>query len=526
MSESASHTTFEAPSLEEVIALFPNYEVHSLIACGGMGAVFHATQRSLDRDVAIKILPREFAQDTEFVAGFEAEAKAMARLNHPNLIGVYDFGDAADMLYIVMEFVPGTSLYAAAHGHKVEQAEAIRIVSAVCRGLANAHQYGILHRDIKPSNILLDSNTNPKVGDFGLASSMDKRIEEGEQIFGTPGYTAPEVIDPPHIFDQRADIFSVGVMLYELLTGVTPNGEKPVSALPPVSHPRLRAIIQKATNPNPALRYTTADELANELDKIATVANNPLLAATARKSAKPFAHQRRTIKQSSSGGGGFIWLILLVLLGAGGYYYYTQIHLPGQNTNNPSGEPPAETISNTSTAQKPTRRKTVAEEGVQPKDDVDQFFVRVEGVMRGRIASDLQNYRQALKQNVEEFETSARQVITGLDATKTAGLFAELNSAKEAWAKENYLLPDALPGTLSNYTAIQQLFAQSQLNQAKSRNRFYSKLQSEQAQYVRGLEKQIRRYQEEQDHIAASLLQKEIARLNSEPGYYEFLMTQ
>jgi serine/threonine protein kinase len=525
MSESAPHTTFEAPNLDEVIELFPSYEVHSLIACGGMGAVFHATQRSLDRDVAIKILPREFAQDAEFVASFEAEAKSMAKLNHPNLIGVYDFGDAADMLYIVMEFVPGTSLFAAAHGHKVEQTEAIRIVSAVCRGLANAHQYGILHRDIKPSNILLDSNMNPKVGDFGLASKMDKRIEEGEQIFGTPGYTAPEVIDPPHVFDQRADIFSVGVMLYELLTGVTPNGEKPVSALPPVSYPRLHAIIQKATNPNPALRYNSADELANELEKVATVANNPLLAATARKSAKPFVHHRRTIKQSSSGGG-FMWLILLILIGAGGYYYYTKIHLPGQKTDKPSDASPAQTVSSTATVQQPTRRKTVAEEGVTPKDDVDQFFVRVEGIMRDRIMADLQNYRQALEQNIVDFETSARQVITGLDVTKTAGLFAELNSAKEAWAKDNHFLPDSLPGTLGNYTPIQQLFIQAQLKQSRDRNRFYSKLQSEQAQYVRGLEKQIRRYKEEQDHIAASLLQKEIARLKSERGYYEFLMAQ
>ncbi len=516
MSESVSHTTFEAPSLEEVIALFPNYEVHRLIACGGMGAVYHATQRSLDRDVAIKILPREFTQDAEFVAGFEAEAKAMAKLNHPNLIGVYDFGDTSDMLYIVMEYVAGTSLYAAAHGHPVEQAEAIRIVAAVCRGLANAHQFGILHRDIKPSNILLDSNINPKVGDFGLASSMDRRIEVGEQIFGTPGYTAPEVIDPPHVFDQRADIFSVGVMFYELLTGVTPNGQHPISALPPVSHPRLRAIIQKATNPNPNLRYNTADELANELEKVATVVNNPLLAAAAKKSAKPFVHQRKVIQKSSSGGG-FFFLTVLLLTGAAGYYYYSQIYLPQQK----------ESINSTiqTSYQEPTRRKTVAEEGVKPKNDVDQFFVRVEGIMKERIAPDLQTYRQLLQENTEQFETAARETINRLDASVSPALLAELDAAKEAWTQQKYLLPDALPQTLGKQPAIQKLFEQAQIKQSQNRGQFSMKLTSEQAQYIRGLEKQIRLYKEGQDEVAANLLQKEVTKLQTQPRYYEFLMT-
>jgi len=110
MSESENEGTFEAPGVEEVAALFPAYEVHSLIACGGMGAVYRATQRSLDREVAIKILPREFSNDQEFRSGFESEAKAMGKLNHPNLIGVYDFGEVDGMLFIVMEYVHGQSL--------------------------------------------------------------------------------------------------------------------------------------------------------------------------------------------------------------------------------------------------------------------------------------------------------------------------------------------------------------------------------------------------------------------------------
>ena len=525
MSENVSHTRFEAPSLEEVISLFPTYDVHRLIACGGMGAVYHATQRSLERDVAIKILPREFAQDAEFVASFEAEAKAMAKLNHPNLIGIYDSGDTSGMLYIVMELVVGTSLYAACHGHAVEQAEAVRIVAAVCRGLAHAHQYGILHRDIKPSNILIDANTNPKVGDFGLARSLDKRIEEGEQIFGTPGYTAPEVISPPHAFDQRADIFSVGVMLYELLTGITPNGEVPVASLPPVPHPRLRAVIHKATHPDPSQRYNSADELADELEKIAVLANNPLLVASPRKTAKPFVQHKKTFHQKSSGGG-FIWFLLVVLLIAGVYYFISRNQSEGDATPVPPTIGSARPSSSNDSAQPPVRRKTAAEEGIRPNADVDAFFIRLEGMVRDRMAVDIQTYRSAMNQEADAFFSSASQIISRTAASQSAVMSAELQSVRESCARQNNLLPDALPGSLGNQPELQQLFSDAQLKQLKERNRYQFKLRSEQAQYIRSLEKQIREYQREQDHIAAGMLQTEISRIHSEPGYFEFLMTR
>lgn len=276
----ASHAIFEAPDLHEVAGLFPSYDIYSLIACGGMGAVYHGNQRSLDRHVAIKILPRAFSNDPEFRVIFEAEAKAMAKLNHPNLIGVYDFGEVEGLLYIIMEYVPGSSLYQVSHGRVVHQDDALKMVISVCRGLAHAHEHGILHRDIKPSNILMDTNATAKIGDFGLASNLGKQVQEGEQIFGTPGYTAPEVIEPPHIFDHRADIFSIGVMLHEMLTGITPNGVDPIAPLPPGTNPKLRTIIQRASNPNPAARHTSADELAAELEKVAATPYNPLLATT------------------------------------------------------------------------------------------------------------------------------------------------------------------------------------------------------------------------------------------------------
>jgi serine/threonine protein kinase len=531
-----SHTaTFQAPELEEVAALFPSYDIHGLIACGGMGAVYHANQRSLERDVAIKILPREFSQDQEFRVSFEAEAKAMAKLNHPNLIGVYDFGDVAGLLYIVMEYVPGSSLYSLSHGRVVEQGDALKIVIDICHGLAHAHDYGILHRDIKPSNILLDVSGSPKIGDFGLASKMGNQIQEGEQIFGTPGYTAPEVIEPPHTFDQRADIFSVGVMLYELLTGVTPDGQKPISSMPKIPNPKLQAIIQRATHNDPNARHTSAEELAKDLEKIAAMPHNPLLAAAASKGrpaggALGRRHMPvRKVSSSSSSGTGFLILLLLIAAGAVYYFVFMQSGDP-EPVEAPriQNRPAPNATNNTSTIPvppKPVRRKTAAEQGVKPIDDVDAFFVRVEGIMKDRIKDDLETYHQSLKANTTEFETQAKKALSSLDAGTASAVSPKLDAALQAWKGDNYKMGEVLPDALSKISAIQELYSIYYSNQLKSRSRIYQKLISEQATYTRGLKSQIDRYRQQKDPVAVSLLEKEVARLNSEPGYYEFIVS-
>ena len=134
MDSSTPQTTFQAPEIEELRQYFPAYELGGFIAQGGMGAVYSAQQKSLDRPVAIKVLPRQLGADPQFRASFEAEAKAMAKLNHPNLIGVYDFGDADGMLYIVMELVEGKSLHHSAYGKLIDQMSAAEIISAICRG--------------------------------------------------------------------------------------------------------------------------------------------------------------------------------------------------------------------------------------------------------------------------------------------------------------------------------------------------------------------------------------------------------
>ncbi len=257
---------FTPPELDEIAALLPAYEVLSLIAKGGMGAVYHARQISLDRDVAIKILPRHFGNDAEFRASFEAEAKSMAKLNHPNLVAIYDFGQIDGMLYIIMEMVQGKSLYYSCYGQIIDPTETIRIVSAICDGLAHAHENGILHRDIKPANILLTPKAVPKISDFGLARPVNDG--ESETVFGTPGYTAPEVIHNPSAVDESTDIYSVGAILYQMLTGDLPEETYvPASALVECD-PRFDEIILKAMHPDPAMRYRSADAMATALRAI------------------------------------------------------------------------------------------------------------------------------------------------------------------------------------------------------------------------------------------------------------------
>jgi len=277
MSLDSNPADFTPPAVEEIADLLPAYEVLSFIAKGGMGAVYLARQKSLDREVAIKILPRHYGEDADFRASFETEAKSMAKFNHPNLIGIYDFGQVDGLLYIIMEMVKGKSLYHSAYGKTIDPDEAARIVSGICKGLTSAHSHGILHRDIKPANILLDPQASPKIGDFGLARPVGDH--ENDSAFGTPGYTAPEVVNNPSAVDESTDIYAVGVILYELLTGKLPESIYTPASTIAGCDPRFDQIIRKATHPTPAMRYRAAEEIANALEDIRQnkKPTNPLL---------------------------------------------------------------------------------------------------------------------------------------------------------------------------------------------------------------------------------------------------------
>lgn len=350
MDQAQQDQTFVPPTPEELVPLFPAYEIESFIASGGMGAVYQARRRSLDRPVAIKILPREFGADEQFRASFEAEAKAMARLNHPNLIGVYDFGDIDGMLYIIMELVHGKSLYHSAYGVAIEQKEAARLVTGICRGLTHAHQAGILHRDIKPANILLTMDAQPKIGDFGLARPVGHEHDDDEIIYGTPGYSAPEVLNHPEAVDQRTDLYAVGVLLYELLTGqLPPDPWQPPSTFAKID-PAFNNILRRATHPSPELRYADPNELGDELEDIlkrlegnvlrrspAVPITSPLATAVGQKiSRTPGVHSVPSLVKKPSNSGAIAAVIVIAVV-VGGLLGFL---MPGGGNPAPIASPP------------------------------------------------------------------------------------------------------------------------------------------------------------------------------------------
>src|SRR3954454_1398637 len=158
-----------APTIEQVAAAFPHLEVLALIGHGGMGAVFKVRQPKLDRLAALKLLPHSLATDPAFASRFEREARLLARLNHPNIVAVYDHGQAGEFFYLLMEFVDGVNLRQAMRASRFTSDQALGIVPKICEALQYAHDEGVLHRDIKPENILLDGKGRVKLADFGIA---------------------------------------------------------------------------------------------------------------------------------------------------------------------------------------------------------------------------------------------------------------------------------------------------------------------------------------------------------------------
>jgi serine/threonine protein kinase len=273
MSEEAPHhhpPPFDVPSVEEMNALLPQYAFEKLAAYGGMGAVFKGRQRSLDRPVAIKILPPEFGAELTFAERFKSEARAMAKLNHTNVVGVYDFGiTTGGHLYLVMEWIEGPTLHELIHKGSIPVRKVAHLGMQLCDALAYAHSHKILHRDIKPGNIMINQDDQVKVADFGLARPITGEAEENP--FGTPDYAAPEIMARQAV-DQRADIFAAGVVIYEMLTGRVPkNPRRSVTEYAPVSK-RWDELIDQATHPDPAKRIQDALDLRARISQVITQA--------------------------------------------------------------------------------------------------------------------------------------------------------------------------------------------------------------------------------------------------------------
>ncbi len=264
---------FTAPTPEELAKHFPHLEIIELLGQGGMGAVYKAREPDLDRLVAVKILPPEAARDPAFAERFHREARALAKLNHPNIVAVYGIGQAEGLYYFIMEFVDGVNLRQLIRSGECQPEEALRIVPQICEALQFAHDEGIVHRDIKPENILLDKRGRLKIADFGLARLFgpprtDYTLTGPQQVMGTPNYMAPEQMDDPLKVDHRADIYSLGVVFYEMLTGELPRGRFAPPSKKVQVDVRLDEVVLRALEQQPERRYQQASEVKTDVEII------------------------------------------------------------------------------------------------------------------------------------------------------------------------------------------------------------------------------------------------------------------
>jgi tRNA A-37 threonylcarbamoyl transferase component Bud32 len=282
-------TRWTPPSVETVAAAFPQLEVLQLIGVGGMGAVYKARQPKLDRFVALKVLPQTLAGDAAFAERFNREARVLARLSHPNIIAVFDFGQSGGFFYLLMEFVDGVNLRQAMKAGRFSPQQALFLVPKICEALQFAHDEGILHRDIKPENILLDTRGRVKIADFGIAKLIGEKIKGATltasgMVVGTPHYMAPEQLEHPQDVDQRADIYSLGVVFYEMLTGELPIGRfAPPSQKTPVD-PRVDAVVLQALEKERERRQHNAAEVKTEIEQITAIAPPAVAAVPPRTS--------------------------------------------------------------------------------------------------------------------------------------------------------------------------------------------------------------------------------------------------
>lgn len=257
------------PELAELQQLVPEFELQSVLGRGGMGVVYRARHLKLDRLVAIKFLLPDLVADPAFPERFEREARALAKLDHPGIIGAHDFGKAGELFYLVLEFVDGANVRELLAQGQLSTSDVLSFSTQLCDALQFAHDNGVVHRDIKPENILIDQDGRVRIADFGLAKMVGQEpsmvgLTQTNQALGTPHYMAPEQVVAGDV-DHRADLFSLGVVVYEMLTGTLPIGRfQPPSSKTPAARP-LDAVVMKSLHNDPDQRYQQARQLKTDV---------------------------------------------------------------------------------------------------------------------------------------------------------------------------------------------------------------------------------------------------------------------
>ena len=282
---------YAPPTPEELAGLFPDLEILELVGRGGMGVVYKARQKRLERIVALKILSPRLSQDPAFAERFVREAQAMAKLSHPHVVAVHDFGEVDGLYYFLMEFVNGVNLRQLLDAGKLMPEEALAIVPQICDALQYAHDHGVVHRDIKPENVLMDQEGRVKIADFGIAKLVgvedssrhashdatgDKQTDDltaAGQVLGTPQYMAPEQVERPLEVDHRADIYSLGVVFYQMLTGELPKDRFVPPSQKVQIDVRLDEVVLRAMEKEPQRRYQQASEVKTRVEDIAGSTN-------------------------------------------------------------------------------------------------------------------------------------------------------------------------------------------------------------------------------------------------------------
>ncbi|HTV63913.1 MAG TPA: protein kinase [Verrucomicrobiae bacterium] len=287
---------FVPPKIEELAAKFSQLDILEFIGQGGMGAVYKARQKQLDRIVALKILPPQIAAGEGFAGRFTREAQALAKLNHPHIVTLYEFGQVDGLFYFLMEFVDGVNLRQVLKTSRMAPKEALAIVPQICEALQYAHDRGIVHRDIKPENILLGRDGRVKIADFGVAKIVAPdsgetaksappppgELTQAGSALGTPQYMAPEQIKNSAEVDHRADIYSLGVVFYQMLTGELPSGKIEPPSKKVQIDVRLDEVVLRTLEKKPELRYQQANELKTRVE---TIAQTPPLGGAASDAA-------------------------------------------------------------------------------------------------------------------------------------------------------------------------------------------------------------------------------------------------
>jgi phage shock protein PspC (stress-responsive transcriptional regulator) len=282
------------PDPAELAGVVPHLAVEGLIGAGAMGAVYRARQIHLDRQVALKILAPALGSDPAFAARFRREARVLARLDHPHIVRLHDAGESCGWLYLVLELVDGASLREVLRTGSFSPAEALRLAPQLCEALGYAHAHGVVHRDLKPENILVDGEGRLRIADFGLAKLVESRpgtqaLTGSGQLLGTAAYMAPEQVAGAGEVDHRADLYSLGVVLYEMLTGHLPLGRfEPPSRQSGVDV-RLDEVVLRALEREPSRRWQHAGELGAAMGQAVApaTATEPVLPALAARRPLP-----------------------------------------------------------------------------------------------------------------------------------------------------------------------------------------------------------------------------------------------